>query len=581
MLALLALLAMAPGARAQDKGDCAMPDLAAYNADARAEEQRQQHWRKVADNYINCLFQKNRTADAFLTVEFFKGRLLADRMSLDAAERGLTEDERTTLRRLRHALASLERRMAQKANLGEPVAREASESEELRRRIAEFRSLSPAEQLPTARSLPDWYRTLAAAEKDSLRLSYFFYSNSLYAFSEAGGKVLAQRLGDRDAVRESLDAYRLLMRDRSQVRPGPSPEPVSVWTRPKGGYAAGARPDSESVRVRDPEMVLRFLSDILIKPFAEQLKGRTRVLISPDQVLAHAPFDSLFLGEQRLGDQAEVSLLPSFVLHARLAQRRIAYEGMPRAAFLGVGGARTQRVQEVAPRLFIIRDPLPLQEAMDFRVLGQLIRRDPEKLKGAFGAFARGFLDIPGSLTEVRDLADLMRPRGSVLTLTEEDASEAYLYRLADDGRLAAFRAVHFAAHGFLVDDEPGLGGIVLAQLERAPGTDGYLTTAELASLELRADIVVITGCDFGPAKVQRGDGLLGMTWSIFQSGALGGMLSLWPVRVKEGTRLMRRFYEEWSDGRTPVTALARAKRWALKDGMPRHTVDAFTLFGG
>jgi CHAT domain-containing protein len=579
---LLAAILFASGAAAQDrdKSECALPDLAAYRTDARAEEQRQQHWRRVADTYITCLFKKNLPAEAFLTVEFFKARLLADRMSLDGAERMLTEDERTTLRRMRRSLASLERQMAGKANLGEPVAREASESEELRRRIAEFRSLAPAEQLPTARNLPDWYRAMAEAEKESLRLSYFFYGNSLYAFAEIAGKVLALRLGDRDAVRESLDAYRLMMRDLVMQAPGPSPEPVTVWTRPKGGFAAGARPDSESVRVRDPEIILRFLSEVLLKPFADHVKGRARILVSPDQVLAHAPFDSLYLNDARLGDRAEVVLLPSFALYARLAARKHAYAQSQRAAFLGVGGARTQRVHQWGPNLAIIRDPVPPQKAVDFAVVAQFLRREPGRLKDAFLAYDTGLRDLPGTLTEARTIADLMRPRGSVLTLTEEDASEEYINRLADDGRLAAFRAVHFAAHCFLVDHEPALSAIVLAQLDRAPGTDGYLTTAELASLELRADLVVISGCDFGPAKVQRGDGLLGTTWSIFQSGALGGMLTLWPVRDKEAARLMLRFYEEWGDAVPAATALARAKRWALRQGMSRVTVDAFTFFG-
>jgi len=469
--------------------------------------------------------------------------------------------------------------MAGKANLGAPVAREASESEELRRRIAEFRSLAPAEQLPTARNLPDWYRSLAEAEKDSLRLSYFFHGSSLYGFVESGGNVRAQRLGDRDAVRESLDAYRLMMRELSQQRAGH--EAVVVWTRPKGGgFAAGKRPDSESVRVRDREEVLRFLSEVLVKPFADLLKGRTRVLISPDQVLAHVPFDSLYLNEARLGDQAEVAMLPSFALHARLAQRKLAYSAAPRAAFLGIGGARTQRVQMLTPRVSIVRDSQLALQALDLKVIGQQLRREPGRLQEVFLSFAVGFRDLPGTLTEVRSIADLMRPRGSVLTLTEEDASEEYLYRLADDGRLAAFRAVHFAAHGFLVDDEPALSAIVLAQLDRAPGTDGYLTTAELAALELRADLVVVSASDFGAARVQRGEGLLGMAWSIFQSGALGGLLTLWPVQDKEAARLMLRFYTEWTEGISPATALARAKRWALRDGISRQTVDAFTFFG-
>ena len=52
---------------------------------------------------------------------------------------------------------------------------------------------------------------------------------------------------------------------------------------------------------------------------------------------------------------------------------------------------------------------------------------------------------------------------------------------------------LYFAAHGFLNEVEPSLTSIVLGQVNRAPGTDGYVTLTELASLELRSDLVVVS----------------------------------------------------------------------------------------
>src|SRR5262249_34230973 len=58
----------------------------------------QAHWQRIVDNYVWALLRKQRTADAFFVTEYFKARLLSDRLSFDPAERGLPDTERTELR---------------------------------------------------------------------------------------------------------------------------------------------------------------------------------------------------------------------------------------------------------------------------------------------------------------------------------------------------------------------------------------------------------------------------------------------------------------------------------------------------
>src|SRR5262245_65563378 len=72
--------------------------------------------------------------------------------------------------------------------------------------------------------------------------------------------------------------------------------------------------------------------------------------------LSYVPFEALALGGKRLGDLAEITLLPSFALHAPLAERKQAYAATPRRAFLGFGGAPYQRLELHSPLTIVWRE---------------------------------------------------------------------------------------------------------------------------------------------------------------------------------------------------------------------------------
>lgn len=552
---------------------------AGLNFDDRLTLAYQENWRRLVDSYVGTLLVKKRQGDAFLVTEFFKARLLADRLSLDSAERGLTEEQGNALRRLKRTLGSVEQTLAMKRSLNQPTGSEEAVRAALSQKLQELQR-SPASQvafLPSAQNPPDWYRSLFLAEQQSARVSYFFLGRVLAAFVDSGSRIQAVRLGNRDAVSESVEAYRLLMRSRASG--AAASQPVTVWARPAGGYTTGTKPHPDAREITDVGEIRQFLSDVLIKPLTAYLKDKSRIIVSPDQVLAHVPFDSLLLEGNRIGDIAEVVMVPSLALYDRLAQRKRDYSQIPRAAFLGFGGAPYRRVTQLAQNVLYVRERDSSLRPMDVTVIAQQIRKDPSKLLLAYAAHMTGFSELPGSLVEVNGIAGILGQSNATL-FTGNLATEANLNRLADEGKLSSYRAVHFAAHGFLSDEEPGLSAIVLSQVNRAPGTDGYITVSELSTLNLKTDLVVVSACDSGVGKVNSGEGMLGISYALFQAGTVASLVTLWPIPDKETARFMIRFYEEWNTGASPATALAVTKRWALKAGVSHYAVDAFVLFG-
>jgi CHAT domain-containing protein len=535
----------------------------------------QSRWKRIVDDYVDALLRKKRTADAFLVSEHFKARLLADRLSLDPSERALSEEERTRLRRLKRSLASVEQSAALKRALRQPAGAEESARADLLKRISDFRPAAGAQAaLPTAKQAPDWYMSLHRAEQASARISYIMLRGVVHAFVDRGGQVQVYNLGDGDAIRDTIEAYRVAMR----VPPGA--KPAAIWKRGIGGGYTASKPHAEAAQVTDLDEVLGFLSHALIRPLAAELRGKSRLLISPYQALAYAPFDALHLDGVRLGDRVEVTMVPSLALHAQLARRAAEYRTLQRRPFLGFGGAPYQRVQLLAPNIVQFTERDFKVQPMDVAVIAETVRKDPSRLGLAYLSLAFGFPDLPATHDEVRTIA--RRMGGESFYLAEERASEENLNRLADSGDLAKYRIVHFSAHGFLNEGEPALSAIVLSQLNRAPGTDGYVTVAEIAGFELRADLVVISTCDSGVGKLQQGEGVLGMSYALFQAGALSSVVTLWPVTDRGSALLMMRFYEELSgEGVSVARALSLAKRWALANGVAARTVDAFVVFGG
>jgi len=136
----------------------------------------------------------------------------------------------------------------------------------------------------------------------------------------------------------------------------------------------------------------------------------------------------------------------------------------------------------------------------------------------------------------------------------------------------AAYRVIHFATHGVFDDDDPMHSYLVLTG---GDDDDGMLETREMASLHLNADLVVLSACETARGTFHRGEGVIGMTWALFNAGCPSVIATQWSVASRETADLMIGFYADWHrHGDTPF-AKARALRSAqlrlLENRATRH----------
>ena len=173
---------------------------------------------------------------------------------------------------------------------------------------------------------------------------------------------------------------------------------------------------------------------------------------------------------------------------------------------------------------------------------------------------------LPWSRREGEAIAALTPPEATLLALGDR-ASRA----LATGGRLGGYRFVHFATHGVLDGSHPQLSGLALSAIDEGGETrDGFLGLRDLYDLDLRSELVVLSGCRTALGREVRGEGLVGLTRGFLAAGAERVVASLWPVQDRATAELMVSFYRAMLEGglapaaalRTAQAEVRRQLRW-------------------
>lgn len=132
-----------------------------------------------------------------------------------------------------------------------------------------------------------------------------------------------------------------------------------------------------------------------------------------------------------------------------------------------------------------------------------------------------------------------------------------------------AYRVLHLAAHSIVDDHAPMFSSIVLAASGDNPLEDGLLEAREIAGLDLRADLAVLSACDTARGAVTAGEGVVGLSWAFLAAGVPTTVVSQWKVGSASTADLMIAFHQELRAGgaipaalRTAMLTLRRDSRW-------------------
>ena len=178
---------------------------------------------------------------------------------------------------------------------------------------------------------------------------------------------------------------------------------------------------------------------------------------------------------------------------------------------------------------------------------------------------------LAGSGREAREVARYA-PGAAELRLRDQ-ASEQWIKHAPLDG----FRIIHLATHALV--DEISIARTALA-LAPGQGQDGFLSPADLASLKLDADLVVLSGCRTAGGVAIAGEGMEGLTAPLFAAGARSIVATQWRIGDESSVRLVEDFYGGLAEGLPVADALRRAKLAAIGRGRAPGEWAGFTVIG-
>jgi CHAT domain-containing protein len=163
-------------------------------------------------------------------------------------------------------------------------------------------------------------------------------------------------------------------------------------------------------------------------------------------------------------------------------------------------------------------------------------------------------IPLPEAVNEVKALEKIAL--GTFLY--GKEASEAVFKRnLPDHG------IIHLAMHGILNQKNPIASSLVFTE-NGSEEEDNFLHASEISTLSLNAQLVVLSACETGYGKFERGEGIMSLARSFMHAGVPSLVVSLWQVNDYSTAKIMEKFYIELKNGKSKSEALRAAKLFYL-----------------
>jgi len=272
----------------------------------------------------------------------------------------------------------------------------------------------------------------------------------------------------------------------------------------RASHVPGAsRGEDTLVASRGTQAAWRHLYDDLIRPIRSNLpsKAGARLTIIPSGPLFRLSFAALM-------DEKGRYLIENYALNYAPAIEVFQYTRQAK-----------QRTAELPARYLLIANP-----------------------SGLPSSSGKALPPLPGSEREVQSISRLV-PSGYSTLLIGKQADEADVR-----DAMPAAKVIHLATHGVIDNGNPLNSFLALGRSNSQPSGDGRLTAEEVYSLDLHADLVVLSACRTGLGRIN-GDGVAGLARAFFYAGAASVISTLWDVPDQPAAQLMEDFYRSFGDG--------------------------------
>ncbi|MBW6460513.1 MAG: CHAT domain-containing protein [Bacteroidales bacterium] len=336
---------------------------------------------------------------------------------------------------------------------------------------------------------------------DQALISYHISDTTVYGFFITGNSFYPRVLCSRDSLYNKLNSLLNPFRNREYFNAG------------REEFDLLARLSYE-------------LYGLLLQPFEPDITDK-RLLIIPDGELGYLAFD-LLLKSTRNHDSGNYKELDWLI-----RSHPVSYSSSATIYFEQEMHQKTR----TRGRLIAFAPSYDIKSATR-----QLLHDDSIFLNLA---------PITGSVEEVKAIARYFPAR----KLFNEKASEANFKSIAPN-----FSVLHLAMHTLINNEKPLYSKLVFSPPLAGSSDDGYLNTYELFNLQLNGELAVLSACNTGTGKLERGEGVISLARGFFYAGIPSVVMTLWEIEDHSSADLMKLFYSNLRKGLHKDVALQQAK---------------------
>ncbi|MCP4439002.1 MAG: CHAT domain-containing protein [Aureispira sp.] len=287
----------------------------------------------------------------------------------------------------------------------------------------------------------------------------------------------------------------------------------------------------------------KLLAPILSKSAPQQIK---HLIFVTDRGLGHLPFES-FLVEPAASKEMDFGSLHyliqdyqvSYDYSASLWKENNSQAQQINGKMLAIAGNYNQQITDEVSRLRLPYD--------------QVMRRTLGPLKGA--------------KKEVNNLLKIYEGE----FITDSLSGEQFFKKNANQ-----YGIIHLAMHGILNQKNPLLSSLAFS--ENGDSTENnFLQAHEISHQQLNAALVVLSACETGYGKFEKGNGIASLARAFMYAGVPSLVVSLWQVNDQSTAIVMETFYKYLTAGSNKAIALQKAKKDYLQNiGNPLAKHPAF-----
>lgn len=322
----------------------------------------------------------------------------------------------------------------------------------------------------------------------------------------------------------------------------------------------------------------RHLYELLLGPSIESL-GLKELIIIPDGRLGHLPFEVL-------KTPADQYLVEAYELRYEYSATVLGRSTVSEASNTAFAGFAPDYAAPAKPPRPDWASPADSTEGHWMVSLPASTRQSAQQRMLDTARWNLGPLRY--SQSEVDSICGLVRG----VAFLGEVATEATFKEEAGQ-----FGVLHLAMHGLLNDQDPLYSALVfrlpdpfwretdtviqpttLSGAEAPTEEDGMLYAYELYGLRLQAQMAVLSACETGIGKYQRGEGVMSLARAFKYAGCPNVVMSLWKVDDASTQTLMLHFYRHLKAGMEKDAALRQAKLDYLAEH-PRATPYEWAAF--